>query len=289
MPLEDELNELNAALERQTHLAQLLNSAGQLLTAGNFGAAEKSYRAAMAIDPDSSDARAGLIHTLELAGQKAEQQRQWRTAREYYQSLLAFDPKNTEARVRLRAMQRRAWLIRIVVGLVIALFLVGILMQANDLVAWPEGVCDAPGVGGVLCTPTQTPTSTATFTSTPTQTPTLTPTPTATFTPTYTPTPTATLTPTPTATPTPLLGRIRYEPSTLVNVYQGPTGDERATVLRGKDVVHLCLKASDRYLVASDYCFLTGSRLGWVDEDNLALLFIGKFPASLTTPLPEPN
>ncbi|HDQ71539.1 MAG TPA: hypothetical protein ENN19_05510, partial [Chloroflexi bacterium] len=126
----------------------------------NFAAAKAFFEKAQKVDDQGAEGRAGLIETLSQAGQRAEARKRRGEARDYYRELLAFDPQNSEARVRLSAVNRQIqirWIIGGVIGMVILLL---VLAQVNQFIAWPVAACNAPGIGGVLCTPSATPTLT---------------------------------------------------------------------------------------------------------------------------------
>ena len=268
--------------ERRKEAAYYENVAKGYYSLGedNFAAAKTFFERAQKINEQGAEGRAGLIETLSQAGQRAEERKRRGEARDYYRELLAFDPQNSEAKVRLGAVTRQIqvrWIIGGGIGMVILLL---VLAQVNQFIAWPVAACNAPGIGGVLCTPSATPTLTPTPTATPTATPTHTPTNTPTSTPTSTPTPTNTPTNTPTPTPTPLLGRIRYS---HVIVYDSPTGNQEIFRPTGGTEWHLCAKTGTRYLIASSYCH-SAAPLGWIEESRLELLFPGQFPSDLITP-----
>jgi hypothetical protein len=117
-----------------------------------------------------------------------------------------------------------------------------------------------------------TPSPTATATARPTATSSL---------PTDTPLPpTNTLVP-PTPTPTPIFGVMKYDAA----IYAGPTGDEEIGRATQYSVWHLCAKAGERYLLAQNHCHQARPS-GWIQEADVTLLFIDRFPPDLITPLP---
>ncbi len=278
----------DADLQREAEYYEGVAKGRYALENDNFVSAQTFFKKSLEIDDTGADARTGYIESLYKAGQQAESDDRLDEARDYYRALLEFDKTNSDARVRLNAVDRlierrekamrlKKKIYRILGSVAGIIFLAFILAQVNQFIAWPLGVCNAPGVGGVLCTPSPTPTAT----STPTPTPTFTPTPTST--PTCTPTPTNTPTATPTATPTPLLGRVLYE---YVTVFTTATGNEEVSRAARDSVWHLCAKYDHRYLVAQDYCF-KAKPLGWIKEIHIEPLFVGQFPPELITPTPS--
>ena len=295
--LGEKIEEERQRKEREQNLQEAITKGQQALDGGNFTAARSYFKSALDIDEDDSDALAGFKDTLYKAGQAAEERGNRREAREYYQALLDSDPDNSDARVRLKTMTRQirqrwaVWSLLLFVGVII------ILAQVKHFILWPAGACNAPRVGGLLCSPTPThtltvtPLPTPTFTLTPTPIPTCTPVPTSTNTPTptptytLTPTFTPTLTPTPTPTPRPLLGRMRYEWVSVYADWEGTNEVARAPV---DSEWHLCAKKCDRYRVAQDHCHLT-TPLGWVFITSIEPIFEGEFPSKLVTPCPLPS
>ena len=299
LSLEDELREY----ERQVEIRQLLDKGQAALQRENFGEAEIHFRKILDdLDTDNATARAGLADACRLGGEKAMAANQLPAARDYYQRWITLDDRSNEPHVRLAEVERRiriarrkrTWLIvgLTAVGLVIATM---ICSWARGFVLVPQTMCSR---SAFLCTPTLTPTLTATATATPTptstHTPTLTPTPTATSTPTLTPTATATQTHTPTLTPTPQQHQAFVLYNTLVAVYDGPTGDERATMgtLKSKTPVYLCAGVAYgtsifRYQVALEPCHST-KPLGWMNANAISLP-VPPLPESLITVLPTPT
>ena len=185
-------DELKILLDQKRRLNDILGRAQQAFDKGDFKAARNFYKT---IVNESPDAKNGLITTLERAGQKAEKNLffGWFEALDYYNELSSLDPDS--GKMLRNSLIRKISLICTLSLVVVCLALSIIGAQLNQVIAWPLPVCNAPGIGGKLCTPSPTFTPTATFTLTPTLTPT------ATFTPTFTPTFAPTFTPTATSTP----------------------------------------------------------------------------------------
>lgn len=252
--------------------------------------ARESFQYALGIKADGSQARAGLIDTYLQMGQDAEAHGRLGDALQHYQALQRFVPDSSAANAHIQSVTFKMRRRRIIIGVAVALALIVLLAQANRMIAWPEPACRFPGAGGVLCTPTATFTATSTLTATPTATATATSTatPTSTWTPTATPTststPTSTFTPTatPTSTPTPLLGRPQFNE---LGIFEGPTGDRLIGLAYTNELLHICAKAGNRYLVARGYCHLE-QPIGWAPVAYITEAFSGDFPEALTTLLP---
>lgn len=267
-------------IERKIKIQKALEDGQHALEHRNFSAAKSYFESVLDLDPGHPSAKAGLIETLLRAGQKAEDGKKLREAKDYYTALLEMDRANQDARVRLNAVNRKLLVRRIIIGsvsvIVVGAGLLVLWLQAKQLIAWPVSVCNT--MGEAVCTPS--PTASHTPTATPTSTPTHTPT----ATPTFTPMPTNTPTQTPTPTPTPM----RAEGATgYPNVYEEPTGSKlKGTLTRGQ-VVYLCAKAGDRYLVALDHCHLVKS-YGWVPKAHIDLKIVEEtFPSELITPMAD--
>ncbi len=278
---------MSAKEKRDANVEYYLARGEQSLEADDYVSAMEFFRKARDLDDERPEARAGLVATFLRRGDQAEQRRQLGNAAAIYEELLRFDPGNNEGKARLRSVQFRIWRTRALIAAGLAVILLVAMAQANRMISWPVGACDVSTIGEVLCTPTATPTATFTPTSTytPTATPTNTPTATATATATTTATATDTPTATPTYTPTPMVAQPRFNQT---GVYPEPYSTRLVAVLWQDDVIYLCAKAANRYLVAKNYCHLTDP-LGWVNIDNIAPSFATSFPESLTTPLPPPT
>ena len=190
------------------------------------------------------------------------------------------DPIDFQKPYPLRFKSIRSFFQLIMPTLMLPLIFVGSLVATFFL---------TPGVhsGYLTYIATPTPIINPVPTSTPNPTPTIlvqtiTPTPV----PTEVPVPTPTFIPSPTLTPTPqqYLGQILL--STMVSVYDSPTGENHASVstLKSGTKVFVCAQAGDRYLVALQPCYAS-EPVGWVKMRNVSPP-TPPIPDSLVTPLP---
>lgn len=258
---------------------------GQDALAGKrFTEAREYFQHALGVKKNGSEARAGLIETSLQMGQAAEARRRWSDALQHYQAAQRFAPDQSAASAHIRSVKAKIHRRNILLAIGAGLIILVVLAQANRMIAWPEPACTVAGVGGILCTPTATATATSTMTATPTATatPTGTPTPTSTHTPTATPTATSTPTATPTFTPTPLLGRPQFNE---LGIFDAPIGNRLISLAYTDEILHLCARAGNRYLVARDYCHLV-QPIGWAPVAYITEAFSGEFPEALTTVLP---
>lgn len=250
----------------------ILKQAQTALDSEDFQAARTLFKEAQKLSPDSPLARNGLVSALEKAGLKAERKIPlgWFEARDYYTEL-ARESDDKSGNVRLNALKRKMTISAILVTLFLCLMLSFTAAQINQIIAWPVVVCDAAGIGGILCAPTNTPTFTPTFTPTPTYTPT------TTLTPTLTPTFTPTNTPTATSTPEPRLVWV----SAITHFYKNSTGTEATGFLTTSFVIYYeCDRQNGRVLLAEKYCHL-GTPEGWVD---IKYVQFGPTPLPSNTP-----
>lgn len=264
------LNEI-PRLKNEHIIRENLRKGGEALDASDLSSAKVYFQKACQLDEHNAEARAGLIKVLFLAAQQAQQRNRLSEAREYYRSLLKFDPENDDARVQLNAIQRKAWFWSVIGGVVLISLSCLLLAQLNHYIAWPTAACNMAGVGGLLCTPSPTYTLTPTPTFTPTFTPTLTPTFTPTFTPTLTPTPTQTLTPTPTDTPWPEIVEAFYYLNGASVLYVDSTGDEYSSIYSNYSWWYKCTQMDGRVAVARQQadCYAQPPRYaGWIEIRN---------------------
>lgn len=273
MRLEDELRAAEAEVAR----FDSLEKAERALDEDDLGQAQQLYSDLLQQDANDEDARAGLRAVLMRQTDIAEKSGNTAQAISWYQQVLAQDPDDAYAQSRLRSLRMRTWL-RYGIATVLTIFGVWLLGTfSNRFVNYSPQVCDAPGVGGVVCTPSHTATATITPTVTPTQTPTLTATPTPTQTPTLTPTPTptSTFTPTatlpPTSTPLPSLVRTNYE---NVGIYTSATTESYTSTIASRGTeLYKCDEVAGRFMVSSKPCHATAdSEFFWVKGHTVSIV-----------------
>lgn len=262
--------DLKKQIAELEQIISLLDRGKSERESGDYWSAESTFRNALNLDDENPEAREGLIKTYLLAGKKAANQRYFTEARRYYENARKLDSTNTEASAAIAAIKLKLALIWVSGLTATTLLCISTYALFSRQIPWPAALCNAPGAGQLLCTPTPT----FTMTLTPTPSVTLTTTPTITFTatktPTFTSTPTITQTPTYTFTPLPMFVWIV---SGYPKIYLYSTGNDYTSLARPGQRFYKCGEADGRYKISDNYCHLSPLSIsGWVDVRSVSFV-----------------